>query len=250
MILYLKIIKTKILLGALVLIFGGLFFIGNNLVFLRLVYPEKIWIHRVNSVEKLKEVDSEFRGIELDIVWEKDDFDVNHPLAKSIGLSLEEYLYGFENTPNRFIWLDFKNLNKKNAFVSLDKLNSIVNHFSLSKSTIIIESTNTEYLKYFYNNGYKTSFYLPDKLNSLSQDNLQEVLGSIDNEMGNNFTDFISFPIEDYAIVKKKFPDKDLLLWDLSGSKGFKNKIRLHKALIDLKVKSILLPYKVKNGDR
>ena len=56
-------------------------------------YEHKIWAHRVNSIEKLKETISCFEGVELDVVYIEDGdfFDVNHPPAESIGLSLDEY---------------------------------------------------------------------------------------------------------------------------------------------------------------
>jgi len=76
---------------------------------LKLVFNEKIWIHRVNSIEKLGEVQADFYGVELDVVFldSLNEFDVNHPPAESINLSLFEYLSTIKENKKLHFWLDF-----------------------------------------------------------------------------------------------------------------------------------------------
>jgi hypothetical protein len=60
----------------------------------------KVWAHRVNSIEKLAQTGALYSGVELDLVFvdegEAAFFDVNHPPAPSIGLSLDAYLSSVE----------------------------------------------------------------------------------------------------------------------------------------------------------
>ena len=53
------------------------------------LFPEKVWAHRVNTKIKLAEAADKFTGVQLDIVINKDNFDVNHPPVESIDLSLK-----------------------------------------------------------------------------------------------------------------------------------------------------------------
>ena len=66
------------------LLFMGLRDIGR--------YPEKIWLHRCNSLEKLYEKQSRYPNVEVDLVFWKDRvFDVTHDVDTSFNLSLGSY---------------------------------------------------------------------------------------------------------------------------------------------------------------
>lgn len=227
------------------MILSGVYFVSNRLFFLKTIYPEKVWIHRVNSIEKLKEVENEFSGIELDLVWEGNNFDVNHPPATSIGLNLDEYFKQI-NSKNLKIWIDFKNLDSNNVLNSVNKLDSIIDQVNISKNYIIVESQQPQNLKEFSRKGYKTSYYLPGNLHRLAIDSLENTVVSIKDNLESEYLNFISFPIEDYETVKKYFSNENLLIWELSRPKGFQNKLRLYRALNDVKVNGVLMPFKSK----
>ena len=54
----------------------------------------KVWLHRVNSVERAVRMAKQYRGMEIDVMYDSaaDAFDVGHPPAPSIGLSLDRLL--------------------------------------------------------------------------------------------------------------------------------------------------------------
>jgi len=92
---------------------------------------QKIWVHRVNSLEKLEQVAGQFAGIEVDVVFDsnKNRFDVNHPPAKSIGLTLRSFLEKvvsvIRESGSLDLWLDVKNANHENIdqiIMGLEKL--------------------------------------------------------------------------------------------------------------------------------
>ena len=107
------------------------------------LFPEKIWVHRVNFIDKLQEINTKFSGVEVDVIFieDKNIFDVNHPPAQSIDLSLFKYLSSIKLTSNNSFWIDFKNLSEDNMENSCLKLDSICKELKLNREQFIIEST-------------------------------------------------------------------------------------------------------------
>lgn len=225
---------------------------------------DKTWMHRVNSTTKLKEVSQKgFKGIEVDVVFldQKSTFDVNHPPAKSIDLSLSDYLNSLDDAKDHQFWIDFKNLTAMNTFRSVSRLDSICTILQLKKDHFIIESDKPQFLKTFENSGYKTSYYLPNSLCSLPAD---EQLKGV-NEMTSNIeayaTDYISLDKCNYALIAEKFPNKPKLLWSFPySSRLIINPMSLiklpkqialkRKLLADTNVEVVLFKYTAKEGNR
>jgi hypothetical protein len=126
---------------------------------------DKIWVHRVNSVEKLKQSEAIFSGVELDLVFNRDGaggtFDVNHPPADSIDLSLDDYLSNSDPPGSMTDWLDIKNLTDQNKREVLARLQWIVKRHDLRTDQIIAESPKFEALRQLSEGGLLTSYYLP-----------------------------------------------------------------------------------------
>ncbi len=214
------------------------------------LFPEKIWAHRVNSLEKLEEVKPKFRGIELDIVWEEKHFDVNHPPAKSIDLSLADYFKNIQKQEELGIWLDLKNLDINNFQLSYSHLDSLARMHDLKKDLIIVESPKPHLLNDFLENGYNTSYYLPGGLNSLKGIKRENMVNEINNGISGNRNLMISSSLGDYKFMKEYFPIQPKLLWHLGELHSFKNKKRMYFALFDEKVEVVLLPFDSKTGNR
>lgn len=52
-------------------------------------YPDKLWLHRCNSVEKYVEMQERYRNIEVDVVFRDEGyFDVTHDTDTTFGLRL------------------------------------------------------------------------------------------------------------------------------------------------------------------
>lgn len=52
-------------------------------------YPDKLWLHRCNSVEKYAEMQEHYRNIEIDVVFRDEGyFDVTHDTDTTFGLCL------------------------------------------------------------------------------------------------------------------------------------------------------------------
>lgn len=218
----------------------------QNVIFF-FFFKEKIWIHRVNSIEKLKEVSSNYPGFELDVVFDNYSqvFDVNHPPQKSINLSLKEYLNSTTLPLNNFIWIDFKNLNKNNFRNSVLKLNKICNELNIDKTKLIIESKSPEYLKKFNQKGFKTSFYLPRNLAGLNPKLRNKKIQLIQELTSKYKTTYLSTDKRDYKIIKKKFPNHKLLIWTFYFfNKKTINPYHLLYGLNNILHKCVILPNK------
>lgn len=218
-------------------------------------YQDKIWAHRVNSIEKMEFTQNRYAGIELDLVFDKktQTFDVNHPPAESIGLTLETYFSHYNSGIQGGIWLDFKNLTAVNAESSLDRLLVLTEKFQLDRNKIIVESQQPEHLGVFKNAGFKTSYYLPAFMNKLSEEKLQKKIAEINLNLEKYPTTAISTNIVDYEIIAEYFQKHTKYLWSIDKtftSRIFKNYFRNRKALKDPTVEVLLVRVNRQKGNR
>ncbi len=220
-----------------------LFFSDKTLRFLN---KDKIWAHKVNSIEKLKKTSRKYKGVELDVVYdvESNSFKVSHPPEKSGTLTLTEYFNSNSIDTTCFFWLDFKNLNTENVKQSYNKLDSLIESINIEKRNFIIESVNPQFLKFFTEKGFVSSYYLPVDLYKLESKKLELVLNRIENNINEHENSYISFDYKDYQIIKSKFPKYKKLTWYTSYTKINKIKARLllFEILLDENVDVLLVP--------
>lgn len=214
---------------------------------LKLLFPNKVWPHKVNHMEQLERARHQFPGVELDIVFEKTsrNFDVNHPPDKSSGLSLDSYLDAQHTTSELNYWLDFKNLDYDNDSLSLAVLDSLVTLHHIAKSRVIVECGNPQYLKGFREKGFKTSYYLPPNLQEATKSRLDSLTGIISKDMAAYTPTYISFEYKDYRLLKEKFPDAKKITWfDVYGSMNkMTARLLLFDLLMDEQVEVLLIPF-------
>lgn len=243
---------------------GGIILLLNQNTVLRHIFPEKVWVHRVNSITKQQDViASNYGGLELDIIFDGTFFDVNHGPEPSIGLTLWDYVDTLSNK-NVSLWLDFKNLNADNCLSAVCKLDSICDRFSLDRSKIIIESQSPQYLSFFSDRAYLTSYYLPANLCQKSEYDKSIAFTQIDSIASSYLTDYISCGRNDYTLVRECFPERKMLSWGfytwgfyadqpisfiglLSSAKSLFLKLRM---LVDDNVGVLLVSYNSEEGNR
>ncbi|RMB60624.1 DUF2181 domain-containing protein [Dokdonia sinensis] len=231
---------------------------------LREMYPEKVWVHRVNSIAKLNEVQSKYIGVELDVVYDLENnlFEVYHPPAPPTGLSLNEYFEAIERREEQQIWLDFKNLDASNESAALNRLEEICLMFSISRNQIIVESRNPQFLSSFFNSGYRTSYYLPGSLTTQKDTERSNLLKQIASNIDASKPTFISTHKDDVDLLKENFPSKSILTWTIHleservpfySIKSIYNSAirarRKHKLLSDDQIKVVLHRYIARSGN-
>jgi len=214
-------------------------------------YYDKVFAHRVNSLEKLEASLKYFNGIELDLVYNENDnvLDVNHPPAKSIGLNFETYLNKIDEKNLPFLWLDIKHLDASNNDAILLKLNTLLEKKKYPKNKILIESPKPESLDIFSKEGYKISYYLKPKINNMSSQDLKKEIKHIQSVIENQPSIGLSSNYQDYNVLKTYFPDNTKYLWATSSVYKLKYK-KKREILKDSTVAIVLSSYKSFSGNR
>jgi len=247
--------KTAMIISTLILLLiaGGIVYYYHPHKLEHLGHTDKVWAHRVNSLEKLAYTQKKYTGLELDVVFDTvtNTFDVTHPPTPSIGLTLEEWMQALD--AEKGVWIDFKNLTATNQGAALERLLKIVAQNNLKKEQFIVESQHPQYLQDFTTAGFQTSYYLPSHLHVLSEGGLHEKLSEINSNILSHPTTYISTNIEDYPLIAEYFPEQQKLLWSLftTYNKSMLPNYRLtRKALQDPKVNVLLVRVNSSAGHR
>lgn len=239
--------KRQVILFIIIILVVIVAIFNSNFV-LRYLFENKVWAHKVNSIEKLNKARNKYTGVELDIVFytakEGLFFDVNHPPDSSINLSLTEYFQSNLEMPTCKYWLDFKNLNHENKEISSEKLDSVITALNINKSKIIVESASLECLNVFKEKGFYTSYYLPSKLHKLDSVILTTTLEKISKNISLYNHYYISADYSDYPILKEHFSGRKKIIWfTVYGSmNNIKARFLLYKILMDKNVDVLLIP--------
>jgi len=169
---------------------------------------DKLWAHRVLDTNLLVNISEEFNGVELDVFYNlnRNLFDVKHH-GNDSKITLDKYFHSCEDLKLKF-WVDFKNLNQNNVNPSIQLLNNLTNKYNL-KSKIIIESKEIELLSKFKEEGFYTSYWLPN------YHFLKSILNI--NKIKRNILDYepsvISMPYSSVKFYSRKFPNYPIHCW-------------------------------------
>lgn len=201
-------------------------------------YNGKMWLHRTDNIIKLTTTAIKYAGVELDLVYFKEDnnFDVSHDPNDILEYPIEDFIPIIKQN-NQMVWLDYKNLSLDNAEISMLRLDDILLENNLSKEMCIIESPNYNALKVFHDNGYYTSYYVPtdeDETLFINEVKLAAASGNID---------AVSFPTTYYYLVKKTNVSLDYLTWQCHNATWMSFYVfpELKEILDDNRVKVILV---------
>lgn len=185
-------------------------------------FPDKTWLHRVNSSERALLMSKKYEGLELDVTFDslKNSFDVGHPPTPSIGLTLDDYFYKIPSIKNHAFWLDFKNLREDNKLNALKNILFIANKYGI-KNRLIIESQNASSLNVFTNEGFYTSYYIPVfKLENISSLEIQKYYVEMLDVLKNSKVCAVSAASSQLPFLEKYFPEYDKLIWHLDDRRG------------------------------
>lgn len=179
-------------------------------------YPDRLWLHRANSLEKWQEFSALYPNAEIDItVREGAVLDVTHDEPVSFGLCADRYIQALAHNDRR-LWLDIKNL-APNATRVIERLDSMLALAQIDRTRLIIESDNAEALGLFKQHGYYTSYYVRyDNPSQLTPAELATALNQLRKVVDSGQVSALSFPIHWYATLHEQLhrPGIDLLTWD------------------------------------
>jgi len=233
-------VSKSIVLLLIVLIFGSCLSEIENKI------ESKLWKHRVNSITELKEATKNFRGIEVDVVFESslNEFNVRHDIEAPISdLSLDSFFESInQGASNYFYWLDFKNLTIKIHQQAIAQLEYLIKKYGL-EDRIFIESWNTGALFLLKEKGFQTVNWITQfDYNKDSISNYKDQFEKINLNIAKmNFTALSCFH-EMYEFVDYYFTDKNIFLWT-NGLISEKDKERILYLEKRSNVKVILVDY-------
>ncbi len=176
-------------------------------------YKEKLWAHRVNSLEKREEFKDCYPNFEVDITIREDSLDgsvildVTHDADISFGLAFDEFIPNLEKSEK--VWLDIKNLSIDNNKKVLEKLDSFVLDFGLEKDQFIIETRDYKALGLLTKNNYYTSYYVDFKQID------EETIKHLEDVAQTGYVRALSFPSTQYSEIRSHVDNNDIdfLTW-------------------------------------
>lgn len=176
-------------------------------------YKDKLWAHRVNSLEKRMEFQNSFPNFEVDITIRIDSsdgdaiLDVTHDEDTTFGLTFDEYIPIIGDGDK--VWLDIKNLTVANNKKVLEKLDSFVLDFGLEKDQLIIETRDYKALELLAKNNYYTSYYVDFKQID------EETIKHLEDVAQTGYVRALSFPSTQYSEIRSQVDNNDIdfLTW-------------------------------------
>lgn len=128
----------------------------------------KIWLHRVNSPQKLLELGEHYHGLEFDVIYHKDidDFENSHDPGIDRRFTFENQLktlVTINGWQDKSLWIDFKNLTYGNKIAAERRLRELFAKYNIPRDNCWVESQNWKELDAFRRNGWKTSYYFPSR---------------------------------------------------------------------------------------
>lgn len=204
----------------------------------------KLWRHKVNSIEDLHNYSTLFKGIELDIVYypDKNVFEVEHDPNPNKSIMLDDYLDSIANTEELHYWLDLKNLKWEYVDELMERLEFVLNKHNI-KSRVIIESWSLKSLKKLNKKGFYTSYWIPNfNYNGEITSKQQEVLNKIKNNLTDCKHNAISAPYQMLPFIKDHLSDCTVHLWT-NGLKTENDKLLIKDIAATSCVKVVLVDY-------
>jgi hypothetical protein len=202
---------------------------------------ERIWAHRVNSIERYEILKDKFHGFETDIMYDDStqSFWVYHPpRPEGDLLSLEEYLQHVDfNTEN--LWLDTRGIDTSNMHRALNALAYLSDSIRI-RYPFIVELYDIPTAKLFAENGFSVTLNVSERLqqrlltNNALKDSLDSVLQAVH---------YVSQDFSYVPHLKRFFPNKEILTWR-PDFKAFIDTKEIQQLLDDPQVRVVLVSIK------
>jgi hypothetical protein len=205
---------------------------------------QRIWAHRVNSVERYNILKNKFGGFELDVIYTgpKTGFAVMHPPDETGGdtLLLDTYFSQADMQNDRF-WLDTRFLDSSNMQEGLIKLNELAAKYPV-RQQCILEVYYLPVAQLLAEKGYIVSFNVSERwLRDLP--NNKVLLDSVTRSLQR--VNYVSQDAAYLSTIKKLFPGKKILTWHLAINDFF-NRKPLKELLADPQVEIVLVNIKTR----
>ena len=190
-------------------------------------FPVKVWLHRVDSIERAVRMARAWAGMEIDVVFDSAAgyFDVGHPPLPPSGISLDSLLGAIPSVDRHYFWIDFKNLSDGNASAACENLRGVARRRGLV-GHMIVESPNPRALACFTSAGFYTSYYLfPDQgIEAMDDGTLRRYYEDVRRNLSASRVNAVSSSYESLPFIETYLPGTDVLLWYLEHDRNLRSR--------------------------
>ena len=208
-------------------------------------YPEsKIWAHRVNDTNVAMEKSKCFDGLEVDVYYSEyqNKIFVGHNIEDTANnLQLDKWFNAIGNPAEKYFWIDFKNLNSKNAENAADIICSIIEAKGM-KDNLFVESGDRKALKIIKKHGLRVILWTENlQWNNIDTNTWIADTKKMIKELS---PDAISNEDTMYELLVEQFPEQNIHLWQKTPkTQKEENTQRTHELCKNKSVKAILVDY-------
>jgi hypothetical protein len=210
----------------------------------RTEFPVKLWLHRVDSIERAVLMAKAWKGMEIDVVYDSagDYFDVGHPPTPSQGISLDQIFASLPDITGHYFWIDFKNLTAANQEPACRRLGFLGRKYGIVKN-IIVESPNPRALSCFTDVGFYTSYYLfaSADVHTIDRQQLARYYAEVRSNLLGSRVNALSSDRRFLPFINKYFPNPDILLWSLERNPRLRYYASLAYLTLNRRIKVILV---------
>jgi heptose-I-phosphate ethanolaminephosphotransferase len=190
-------------------------------------FPVKVWLHRVDSIERAVRMARAYAGMEIDVVFDSAAgyFDVGHPPLPPSGISLDSLLGAIPAVDRHYFWIDFKNLTDGNAPAACENLRGVARRRGLV-GHLIVESPNPQALTCFTAAGFYTSYYLfPEQgIETMDEAGLRRYYEEVRRDLAASRVNAVSSSFESLPFIEAYLPGTDALLWYLDHDRNLRHR--------------------------
>jgi hypothetical protein len=188
-------------------------------------FPVKVWLHRVDSIERAVRMARTYAGMEIDVVFDSAAgyFDVGHPPLPPSGISLDSLFGAIPAVGRHYFWIDFKNLTDGNAAAACGNLRAVARRRGLV-GHLIVESPNPRALACFTSAGFYTSYYLfPEQgIEAMDDTRLRRYYEEVRSNLSASRVNAVSSSYESLPFIEAYLPGTDALLWYLEHERDLR----------------------------
>ena len=205
----------------------------------------KIWAHRVNTLEEVEKKNILFEGMEIDLIYSSyiNNLYVAHNESDTLrNILLEDWLKHIPNPEKNWYWLDMKNLNKKNAELIAALLVDILGSYEIMNKTIC-ESKDVKALTVLKNNGIAISYWINSDVtfrkftgNKLWKKRIERKIARLKPNALSSFSWM-------HPLLGDSFPNENILYWHFSKYKTTENDEVIKELCRTPNVKVVLIDY-------
>lgn len=209
-----------------------------------LILPEnKVWAHRVNTIEEIQAKENSFEGMELDLFYStyQNKLFVCHYDEDTIkNITLEKWLAAFKTPEKHCFWLDIKGLTLENCDTIVYNVKNNLKQYNLENKSFI-ENSSHKVLTRVKELGMHTSLWVENFL--WSDIDTASWVNKVRQGCDICSPDALSCEWHMFGALTTFFPEKNIFLWHTPADETPENIEITREMCRNKSVKIVLVDY-------